>query len=66
MLGSWIALGLMILMAVTKDAGYAIAAGLFELAGVLYTVTRPRRFKEKPLKMVNGQWVEEVPKHDTN
>lgn len=60
MLGSWIALGLLVLMTVTKEPLYAVAAGLFEIAGVIYMVTRPRRFKEKPLKMVNGKWVEEV------
>lgn len=54
MLGSIIALGMLVLMTVTKDSGYAIAAGLFELSGVIYAVLpRPRRLKE-------------VPKHDTN
>ena len=66
MFGSLVALGLLILMTVTKEPQYAIAAGLFDLSGVIYTVlTRPRLFKEKPLKekplkMVNGQWVDEV------
>lgn len=47
MFGSLVALGLLVLMIVTKESGYAIAAGLFELSGVLYAVTRPRRLKEK-------------------
>lgn len=47
MLGSIIALGMLVLMAVTKEPLYAIAAGLFELAGVIYAVTRPRRLKSK-------------------
>lgn len=56
MFGSLVALGLLVLMIVTKDSGYAIAAGLFELAGVIYTVLpRPRRFK-----------IKEVANNDTN
>lgn len=47
MFGSIIALGLLILVSVTKDPGYAIAAGLFELSGVIYTVTRPKRLTTK-------------------
>jgi len=46
MLGSLVAAGLLVLMTITKDSGYAIAAGLFEIAGVIYAVTRPRRLKE--------------------
>lgn len=53
MLGSVISLGLLVCMAIYKEPLYAIAAGLFELAGVLYAVTRPKRLKE-------------VPKHDTH
>jgi hypothetical protein len=53
MFRSIVALGLLICMLVTNNALYAIAAGLFELAGVLYAVTRPRRLKE-------------APKHDAN
>lgn len=55
MLGSIIAIGLLVIMAITKEPTYGIAAGLFELAGVIYAVTRPIRLKNK-----------EVPKHDTN
>lgn len=45
MFGSLVALGLLVLMTITKEPAYAIAAGLFELSGVIYAVTRPRRFK---------------------
>lgn len=48
MFGSIVAVILLINMIITKDSGYAIAAGLFELAGVVYTVLpRPKRFKTK-------------------
>lgn len=55
MFGSLVALGLLVLMTVTKEPTYAIAAGLFELAGVIYTVTRPRRFKEVKSNEVPGK-----------
>lgn len=47
MFGSIIALGLLICMAVSNEPLYAIAAGLFELAGVIAAVLRPRRLKTK-------------------
>lgn len=50
MFGSFIAGGLLLLMAISNEPMYAIAAGLFELAGVLYAVTRPVRLKSKEVK----------------
>lgn len=47
MFGSLIAMCLIICMFVSKDPMYAIAAGLFEIAGVLHSITRPRRLNEK-------------------
>ena len=47
MLGSIIALGMLVIMTITKEPMYAVAAGLFELSGVIYMVTRPKRFKVK-------------------
>ena len=47
MLGSIIGLGLLVIAAIYKEPQWAIAAGLFELSGVLYAVTRPRRLKTK-------------------
>lgn len=47
MFGSLVALGLLVCMAIYKEPTYAVAAGLFELAGVLYSVTRPRRLTPK-------------------
>lgn len=41
------ALGLLVLALVAKEPVYAIAAGLFELSGVIYAVTRPVRLKTK-------------------
>lgn len=56
MFGSLVALGLLVLMIITKDSSYAIAAGLFELSGVIYAVLpRPRRLK--PAKEVNSNEV---------
>jgi hypothetical protein len=53
MFGSLVALCLLISMIITNNPQYAIAAGLFELAGVIYTVLpRPRRLK--PAKEVNS------------
>ena len=46
MLRSLITLGMLICLVVFKEPLYAIAAGLFELANVLYAVTRPIRLKE--------------------
>lgn len=46
MFGSLVGAILLVCMAIYKEPMYAIAAGLFELAGVLYAVTRPRRLKE--------------------
>lgn len=40
---SIIALLLLACMFVDNDPTYAVAAGLFEIAGVIYSVTRPRR-----------------------
>lgn len=47
MFGMILATGLLICAIVSADPQYAIAAGLFELAGVLYAVTRPRRLTTK-------------------
>ena len=55
MFGSLVALGMLVLMTLTKDPLYAIAAGLFELTGVIYTVTRPRRLKEVKPNEVPGK-----------
>jgi hypothetical protein len=57
MFGSLCALGLLVLMTITKDAGYGIAAGLFELSGVIYAVTRPKRLttKEASSNEVSGK-----------
>lgn len=46
MFGSIVATLLLVAMCINNDPTYAIAAGLFELAGVLYQVTRPIRLKE--------------------
>lgn len=43
MFGSIVACAMLVCMVVYSDPTYAIAAGLFELSGVLYSVTRPRR-----------------------
>jgi hypothetical protein len=41
---------LLIIMFITKDPGYAIAAGIFDLSFVIFSATRPRRLKEvKPV-----------------
>ena len=49
---SIVALLLLICMFVNNDPRYAVAAGLFEIAGVIHSVTRPRRLtapkKEEP------------------
>lgn len=55
MFGSIIACLLLVTMIIKQEPLYAIAAGLFELAGVLWTLMRPLRLKTK-----------EVPKNDTN
>ena len=47
MFGSIIAATMIVLMVVYKEPMYGIAAGLFELSGVLYAVTRPKRLKAK-------------------
>ena len=40
---SIVALLLLVCMFIDNDPTYAIAAGLFEIAGVIHSVTRPRR-----------------------
>ena len=34
---------LLVCMIINNDPRYAIAAGLFEIAGVIHSITRPRR-----------------------
>ena len=46
MFGSIMAAILLLATAITREPSYAIAAGLFELAGIIYSITRPKRFKE--------------------
>ena len=46
MLRSFIALALLFCAFSLKEPTWAVAAGLFELAGVLHAVTRPIRLKE--------------------
>lgn len=47
MLCSILAAIMLVAMAVTNNAQYAIAAALFEIAGVLHTMLRPRRLTPK-------------------
>ena len=47
MFGSIIAATMLICMVIYKEPTYAVATGLFELSSVIYSITRPRRFKIK-------------------
>lgn len=45
MLNSWIAITLMVIGLFSNDPLYYIAAGTFEIAGVIYDCFKPRRLK---------------------
>lgn len=47
MFGSIVAATMLLLMAIYTEPMYAVAAGLFELSGVIYSITRPRRLTTK-------------------
>ncbi len=52
MANSIVALLMLVCMVISNDPTYAVAAGLFEIAAVMHSITRPRRLtppnKEEP------------------